>query len=149
MENYNYYEAIKEDVINAVTNDYSGYYTEIIKEQLEMGGDSYDVVEALCGAMWSDDSITGSGSGSYWCNAWKAEEAIAHNWDLIHEVASESCMDASSNSFNAEVIDVIIRCHLLGLVLGELADELIEMVEADESAELTETDESAELTEVA
>lgn len=73
MKKYNYYEAVKEDVIEAVTNNYNDRYMELIREQLEMGGDTYDVVEALHDVMWIDDSITGNGSGSYWCNAWKAE----------------------------------------------------------------------------
>ena len=73
MKKYNYYEAVKEDVIEAVTNNYNDRYMELIRERLEMGGDTYDVVEALHDVMWIDDSITGNGSGSYWCNAWKAE----------------------------------------------------------------------------
>lgn len=149
METYNYYEAVREDVINAVTNDYSGYYTEIIKNQLEMGGDSWDVANALCDAMWLDDSITGKSIGSYWCNAWKAEEAIAHNWDLIREIASAFCIDSPVINFSAKATDVSIRCYLLNSVLCDLVDKLIEMVEADESAEVVEADESAELTEVA
>ena len=73
MKRYNYYEAVKEDVIEAVTNNYNDRYMELIRERLEMGGDTYDVVEALHHAMWIDDCITGNASGSYWCNAWKAE----------------------------------------------------------------------------
>ena len=140
MEKYNYYEAVKEDVIEAVTNDCGGYYTGLIREQLEMGGDTYDVVEALHDAMWIDNSITGNGSGSYWCNAWKAEEAIAHNWDLISEMASEYMMDFSVDNFSAEEMDVSIRCYLLNSVLCDLADKLIEMVEAE-----IEEDESVEV----
>ena len=73
LERYNYYEAVKEDVIEAVTNNYNDRYMELIRERLEMGGDTYDVVEALHDAMWIDDSITGNGSGSYWFNSRKAE----------------------------------------------------------------------------
>ena len=131
MKRYNYYEAVKEDVIEAVTNNYNDRYMELIRERLEMGGDTYDVVEALHDAMWIDDSITGNVSGSYWCNAWKAEEAIAHNWDLISEVSSEYMMDFSANDFSAEAMDVSIRCYLLNPVLCDLADKLIEMVEAE------------------
>ena len=140
MEKYNYYEAVKEDIVNAVTNDCGGYYMGLIREQLEMGGDTYDVVEALHDVMWIDDSITGNGSGSYWFNSWKAEEAIAHNWDLISEMASEYMMDFSVDNFSAEEIDVSIRCYLLNSVLCDLVDELIEVVEAE-----IEEDESTEV----
>ena len=141
---YNYYEAVKEDVIEAVTNDYDGYYTGLIREQLEMGGSDHDVVEALHDAMWIDDSITGNGSGSYWFNSWKAEEAIAHNWDLISEMASEYMMDFSVDNFSAEEMDVSIRCYLLNSVLCDLVDELIEMVEAEMEEDEMEEDEMEE-----
>ena len=130
--NYNYYEAVKEDVITAIEDD---YYIEIVKEQLKMGGVDCDVVEALNDAMWTDDSITGNGSGSYWCNAWGAEEALCHNWNLIRDMVSEYMTDISINKFSPEQMDVSIRCFLLNSVLWDLVDEIIEMAEADESEE--------------
>ena len=74
----------------------------------------------------------------------KQNDAIAHNWDLISEMASEYMMDFSVDRISAEEMDVSIRCYLLNSVLCDLVDELIEMVEA-EMAE----DESTEMEEVA
>ncbi len=77
---YNYSEAIADDV-----RDY-------IKENInldEWRGDRDGLEEKLNDDLWVNDSVTGNTSGSYYCNAWKAEEAIAHNWDLLGEALCE------------------------------------------------------------
>jgi len=69
------------------------------------------------------DSITGNASGSYTMNTWKAEENIAHAWDLIKEVADAYGYEPTVScryEHGPEWWDVVIRCYLLGEALEEL-----------------------------
>ena len=80
MERYDYLAHMTEDVIEAIEEQYS---VEEIRQGLE---DRTKFEQTLNDDLWIDDSVTGNASGSYYCNAWKAEEAIAHNWDLIADM---------------------------------------------------------------
>lgn len=76
--------------------------------------------------LWADDGVTGNASGSYYCNAWKAEEAICHNWDLLEEAINEFGGDMDILQQGAEACDVTIRCYLLGQAISAALDELEE-----------------------
>lgn len=109
MEKYNYLENIKEDI------------KEYIKEN-ELGEqDNYD---ALYDDLFITDSVTGNGSGSYYCNAWKAEEVLCHNLDLLNEACD--MFGCSPDLTNPEACDVTIRCYLLSKALREVLDEMKE-----------------------
>lgn len=45
--------------------------------------------EYLNDELWTADSVTGNGSGSYTFSTWKAEEYLAHNWDILTEALEE------------------------------------------------------------
>ena len=74
--------------------------------------------------LWTDDGVTGNASGSYYCNAWKAEEVICHNWDLLEEAIDEFGGGTDILKQGAEACDVTIRCYLLGQAIGAALDEL-------------------------
>ena len=119
MTNYNYLENIKADVKEYIDNeinlkDFSG------REELE---------EKLNDTLWTEDSVTGNASGSYYCNSWKAEEALAHNWDLLAEAMKEFGCEVDLLEKGAEWADVTIRCYLLGQAIGEVLDEMEEELE--------------------
>ena len=76
MTKYNYLEAVKEDVKNYIDSEIN--FTDF--DSLE---------EKLNDDLWIEDSVTGNASGSYYCNSYKAEESIAHNWDLLEEALDE------------------------------------------------------------
>lgn len=109
MDRYDYREALKQDVLDFLKEE--GKTTKTINQD-----DLYD----LC---WISDNVTGNASGSYFCNAYKAEEAISHNWDLIGEAFSEFGMEAKEMEKGPEFIDVTIRCYLLGEIIAEIYDE--------------------------
>ena len=72
-ERYNYLEAVTDDV------------REYIRDEVDLAewkGDRDGLEEKLNDDLWTADSVTGNASGSYYCNAWRAEEALSHNWDL-------------------------------------------------------------------
>ena len=114
MEKYDYLEAVKVDVKNYIENevelsDYSS------REELE----SY-----LNDELFTNDSVTGNGSGSYFFSAYKAEEAICHNMDLLGEAMQEFGSDMDILKDGAEACDVTIRCYLLGQAINEVLDEM-------------------------
>ena len=113
--NYNYYEAVKEDIKNFIE-----------WEGIEVTQDNKDeLLEELNERLWCDDSVTGNGSGSYTFNAWQAEENLCHNMDLLRI----ACEDFGGNleewvKRGAEHCDVSIRCYLLYGCLSDVLDEL-------------------------
>lgn len=123
--------------------DYREAMTEDVKEWIEENIDLTEWTEDREGLeqqlnddLWTEDSITGNASGSYYCNSYKAEESIAHNWDLLNEALDEF----EQNNINviekgAEWADVTIRCYLLGFVISDVLDEMEENGDFDESEE--------------
>ena len=121
MERYNYLEAITADVLDYIREniDFSEF------EDLD------ELAEKLHDDCWISDSVTGNASGSYYCNTWKAEEAIAHNLDLLGEALIEFGCDASYLIENgAEAADVTIRCYLLGQAIAEALEQVEEEFDA-------------------
>ena len=118
---YNYLEAVTADVVEYIKNEINlADYDS--REELE---------EALNDELWTADSVTGNASGSYYCNAWKAEEALAHNWDLLAEALTEVGQDGTDVlKQGAEAMDVTIRCYLLGQAIAEALEELEEELAA-------------------
>lgn len=124
---YDYREAMTENV------------KEWIKENIDLTEwteDREGLEQQLNDDLWTEDSITGNASGSYYCNSYKAEESIAHNWDLLNNALDEF----GQNNINviekgAEWADVTIRCYLLGFVISKVLDEMEENGDFDESEE--------------
>ena len=117
MANYNYLEQVTADAKEAILGNME-YWTFYDREELE---------EVANDELWADDSVTGNGSGSYFCNTWKAEEALCHNWDLLAEACEEFGQDiGEAFKRGAEFCDVTIRCYLLGQAIAAALDELEE-----------------------
>lgn len=124
---YDYREAMTEDV------------KEWIKENIDLTEwteDREGLEQQLNNDLWTEDSITGNASGSYYCNSYNAEESIAHNWNLLNEALDEF----GQNNINviekgAEWADVTIRCYLLWSVISDVLNEMEENGDFDESEE--------------
>lgn len=124
---YNYLEAITDDV-----RDYIKYEIDLD----EWKGNRDGLEERLNDDLFISDSVTGNASGSYYCNAWKAEEALAHNWDLLAEALREFGQDGTDIlEQGPEAMDVTIRCYLLGQAIAEALDELDEELAEDDTEE--------------
>ena len=119
MTNYNYLENIKADVKEYIDNEIN----------LKDFSDREELEEKLNDTLWTEDSVTGNASGSYYCNSWKAEEALAHNWDLLAEAMKEFCCEVDLLENGAEWADVTIRCYLLDQAISEVLDEMEEELE--------------------
>lgn len=124
---YDYREAMAEDV------------KEWIKENIDLTEwteDREGLEQQLNDDLWTEDSITGNASGSYYCNSYNAEESIAHNWNLLNEALDEFGQnDINVIEKGTEWADVTIRCYLLGSVISDVLDEMEENGDFDESEE--------------
>lgn len=125
MEKYNYFEAVKNAVLDYI-NENEIKVTTSNKDEL---------AEQLHDDLWANDSVTGNGSGSYFFNTWKAEEALCHNLDLLGEACEEFGSTADLLKDGAEACDVTIRCYLLPQAISEALDELEEDDEDEDGDE--------------
>ena len=115
---YDYLENIKNDILDYIEENKSN----IFDEQFNF--------DALYDDLFIEDAITGNASGSYYCNAWRAEESIAHNLDLLAEACEMfGYSDTNYIEKGAEWCDVTIRCYVLGEALEDLKPEIMEMYE--------------------
>lgn len=122
MERYDYYDEVKADAIDAIT------------ERVNYNGIEYlDDEDRIYDDLWIDDSVTGNASGSYTFSTWEAEENVCHNLDLLGEALYEFGCDSSYMvEHGAEACDVTIRCYVLGQVIGEAIEEARELIEESE-----------------
>lgn len=130
MEKYNYYQAMRDDAMEYIKENYT---SEKLKEHLSTYSEYQDFLEKLNEEMWACDSVTGNASGSYTFNTWQAEENLCHNLDLLKEALEEFGGDfAKALEEGAEYCDVTIRCYLLSTTIWECLDIIKDELEEDE-----------------
>ena len=147
-ERYNYLMAVTEDVKEWI-EDNMDLEHDIMTGTFE---DLDDIREYLNDTLWTEDSITGNASGSYYCNTWEAEEALAHNLDLIEEVAEQfGCTPEirSGYEYGAEWWDVTIRCYYLYQAIDAALEEIEEDIEAAIEARNNEPEDLEEYNNIA
>lgn len=130
MCNYNYLEAMVEDILEYIRNEV----------ELSDFSDRDELEEKLNDDLWVEDSVTGSASGSYTFNVWKAKEYVTDNMGLVTEMCTEFGLDSVSIAEHFleedwEYFDVSIRCYLLGQAIAEALDELDYDFEVEEEEE--------------
>ena len=131
-ERYNYLEAVTDDVREYIRNEI---------DLSEWKGDRDGLEEKLNDDLWTADSVTGNASGSYYCNAWRAEEALSHNWDLLAEALREFGQDVTDVlEQGGEAMDVTIRCYLIDQAIAEAIEKIEEAFEKAHSAEDEESE---------
>lgn len=119
---YNYLEAMVDDI--------KDYIDENIN--LDEFEDRQELEEKLNDDLWTEDSVTGNGSGSYTFDRHKSYENVEGDpdaMDYIRDLVSEFGVDAETvaEKFldeDYEYWDVSIRCYLLGQAIGEALDQL-------------------------
>ena len=127
MEKYDYRKAICED-IRYWLNENDEWKSEYADEDgVWLRDDNRDeIAQDLNDRLWVEDGVTGNASGSYTFNAWKAEEYLCHNLDLLGEALSEfGCGPEYLMEKGVEACDVTIRCYLLGECIERVLDEMI------------------------
>ena len=118
MEKYDYYEAVKDDVLKAIEED-----DELLPREDE---DAADYEERLTDALWASE-VTGNGPYAYYFS--DKEDAIAAvmtNLDLCSEVYREFGIDEDAVAFmsNIRSADVAIRCYILSSVINDIIEEM-------------------------
>lgn len=129
MEKYNYHQAIWDDVIEYIKDNYS---REELKEHLSTRSSTEDFIELLNDNLWVCDSVTGNASGSYTFSTYQAEENLCHNLDLLKDALDEFGGDYSKAlEKGAEYCDVTIRCYLLSTTIWECLDVIKDELEEE------------------
>lgn len=117
MEKYDYYEAVKEDVLKAIEED-----DELLPSE---GEDAADYEERLTDAL-CDSEVTGNVSYAYYYS--DEEDAIAAvmgNLDLCIEAYKEFGIDEDAVDFmsNIRSVDVTIRSYILPSIIHDIIEE--------------------------
>ena len=117
MEKYDYYDAVKEDVLHAIEED-----DELLPRENE---DEEDYEERLTDALWTS-KVTGNGSYAYYYS--DEEDAIAAvmwNLDLCREAYQEFGVDEDAVDFmsNIRSVDVTIRSYILPSIIHDIIEE--------------------------
>ena len=118
MEYYNYYDAVKDDVIKAIQED-----TELEPREDE---DRDNYRERLEDALWASE-VTGNGDYAYYYS--DEEDAIAAvmwNLDLCKETYIDFGIDEDAVDFMSSIrsVDVSIRCYVLPSAIDNAINEL-------------------------
>ena len=106
-----YYEYLKnetEDVISYLKENYS---LQTLSAKTSKDRDSF--CDQLEDALYTEDSVTGNGSGSYTFDRIEAEQNLVSNWELLREAKSALSTDFDPLTAGPEACDVLIRCYLL------------------------------------
>lgn len=120
---YNYYDAMKNDLIDAVYDEVN--FDKMIAFDQPFNNED-DLFQILDETLWVDDSVTGNGSGSYTFNSALAKEYVLDNFDLLKCAADEwGVDDFAIRLLNEEWewLDVSIRCYILGQVICEFIEK--------------------------
>lgn len=135
---YNYFEAVKADVI------------EYIREEIDLAeyeGRRDDLEEELNDILWTVDSVTGNGSGSYTFCRETAKGYVLEDAETVKEALEEFGVDAETIaekflSEDWEYFDVTARCYVLGSAIHEVLEEMENEGAFEVEAEEEETAES-------
>ena len=117
MEKYDYYDAVKEDVLHAIEED-----DELLPRKDE---DEEDYEERLTDVLWASE-VTGNGSYAYYFSDEEdAIVAVMGNLDLCIDAYQEFGVDEDAVAFmsNIRSADVTIRCYILPSVIHDMIEE--------------------------
>ena len=118
------------DYLEQVTADVRDYVEQEI-DLSEWAGNRDGLEEKLNDDLWTCDSVTGNGSGSYTFNRVQAQIYVLDGMDELEEAANEFGIDPETigEKFlesDWEYFDVTIRCYLLGQAVAAVLDDLEE-----------------------
>ena len=127
MTNFNYIEAVTDDIIDFIFD--------------EVNAADYENREALSeflnDELWTCDRVTGNASGSYTFSRCEAKEFVFADPDTVSEALREFCVDAETIaekflSQNWEYFDVTARCYVLGQAIENALDSIEDELEFGE-----------------
>lgn len=115
----NYFEQVKEDIKTWCSDN---------NFKIEAGADLDELAEQLDEALWSEDSVTGNGSGSYTFDREEAKINVINDMETVTEALKEFCVSAEEigKKFLAEdweYLDVTARCYILNQAIWAILEE--------------------------
>lgn len=124
MKNYDYYEAVKNDVLDYLKCESGFNVDEIMEDRDEFEQDLNDT-------LWTHDGVTGNGSGSYTFCRETAKQYVIDNMDLVCEMSNGFGLEYAElgkhfMNEDWEYFDVSIRCYVLSACISDAIDELLE-----------------------
>ena len=119
-----YNDEVKADVIEWI-NENIDYIDDDVK------ADKDDLFEYLNDNLWTADSVTGNGSGSYTFSRSKAMENVFADIETVIDALKEFCVPAETIAekfleSDFEYFDVTARCYVLGSAIYEVLEEMEE-----------------------
>lgn len=118
------------DYLEQVTADVRDYVEQEV-DLSKWAGDRDGLEKKLNNDLWTCDSVTGNGSGSYTFNRVQAQIYVLDGMDELQEAVNEFGIDSETigEKFlesDWEYFDVTIRCYLLGQAIAAVLDDLEE-----------------------
>ena len=125
MEKYDYYDAVKEDVLNAIKED-----DELLPREDE---DRTDYEERLTDALWASKVTVKGPFAYYFSDGEDAIAAVMTNLDLCSEAYQKFGLDVdafmlnicSADAFMLNICsaDATIRCYILPSAIHDIIEE--------------------------
>lgn len=117
----NYYDELKNDIIEALKYD----YTEILESANKE--DAYHQLEEI---LFIEDSITGNASGSYYFNTYKSRKHCYNYFRDVFEALEEYGYEKELTNFKTFVS--LVEEGYLNIENMTLNDDILEKVDEDE-----------------
>ncbi len=114
-DTYDYEEAVFHDAKEAILE-----YIDYHKDEGDLPDDLEDMRDDLHDVLWTEDSVTGNGSGSYTFSRIMAELYLIGNSDLYEQALEEF---GGKFEVEPENRDIAIRCYLLGGAIDKALED--------------------------
>lgn len=114
-DTYDYEEAVFNDAKEAILE-----YIDYHKDEGDLPDDLEDMRDDLHDVLWTEDSVTGNGSGSYTFSRIMAELYLIGNSDLYEQALEEF---GGKFEVEPENRDIAIRCYLLGGAIDKALED--------------------------
>lgn len=128
---------MKKRYIKANSGSGDSYLSEMVDSIIDVFDDyeweyedREDLAQQMSDDLWTSDSVTGNGSGSYYMNREKSKERVlsAGMDDLLYAIRdfNISAEEVGQHFLDEdwEYFDVTIRCYLLGQAIDMALDKL-------------------------
>lgn len=118
--------------------DKNGYLSELYADGREWIEENVEYYDSFDDAYFDMElTITGNDNGSYYCNSYKAREALEGVlWDDdVVDAIRDMGFDGMPTDRGPETCDVLVRIALLGELYSKLEDYFDELKEEQEEEE--------------
>lgn len=126
MEKYNYYKAVKKDLLDVMVADWDfDLKRDLLNDFINKNYNDIEdyMIENYVYGSYSD-SITGALNHKYPLPKEEVEEALCHNWDLIQFAYDGGVLE--SKFMSPFIVDMNVRIRVAESVVGEVIKEFEE-----------------------